>query len=225
MAVVIKFDLHPSLCQRNPQETTLGKKIIQNSIELIDEIGFESFNFKKLAQRINSTEASIYRYFENKHLLLLFLVSWYWEWVNYLIDFNTMNIKDPKEKLKIAIKNIINASIENQMISYVNEHILHRIVISEGSKAYHTKSIDSENKDGLFINYKCLAEKIMHFVKEIDPKFPYPRTLASNLLEMANNQIYFALHLPRLTDIKIKDENYESVNKMMQFFAFGLLSK
>ena len=50
------------------------------------EIGFESFTFKKLAAKIESTEASVYRYFENKHKLLIYLVSWYWNWVEYRLD-------------------------------------------------------------------------------------------------------------------------------------------
>ncbi|MEM8909339.1 MAG: TetR family transcriptional regulator, partial [Bacteroidota bacterium] len=69
MAVGIKISLNERLYLRDPQETALGQKIIKHSILLIDEIGFEAFNFKKLAQQMDSTEASVYRYFENKHHL------------------------------------------------------------------------------------------------------------------------------------------------------------
>ena len=80
MAIGIKISLNDRLYIRDPQGTTLGQKIIKHSILLIDKIGFEAFNFKKLANYMSSTEASVYRYFENKHLLLIYLVSWYWEW-------------------------------------------------------------------------------------------------------------------------------------------------
>ena len=86
MAIGIKITLNKKLYLRDPQDSSLGKRIIKHSILLIDEIGFESFNFKKLAIQMESTEASVYRYFENKHMLLIYLVSWYWEWVSYLID-------------------------------------------------------------------------------------------------------------------------------------------
>ena len=33
---------------RNPQATSLGKRLIENSIILFDELGFEQFTFKKL---------------------------------------------------------------------------------------------------------------------------------------------------------------------------------
>jgi AcrR family transcriptional regulator len=78
---------------KDPETTDLGKRIIENSIKLIDELGFDSFNFKKLASSIDSTEASIYRYFENKNKLLFYLISWYWSWVKYNIDYKTHTLK------------------------------------------------------------------------------------------------------------------------------------
>ena len=225
MAIGIKIVLNEGLYLRDPQETNLGKNIIRNSILLIDDIGFEDFNFKKLAIEMDSTEASVYRYFENKHMLLLYLVSWYWEWVSYLIDYNTHNIDDPKKCLRIVIKTIVNASVEFPAIDYVNESVLHRLVIAEGTKAYHTKSVDEENKTGFFINYKKLSEKISKVILRLNPKFPYPRALASNLFEMANNHIYFAQHLPRLTDVKVKRNDFSQVETMLDYFAFAILKK
>ncbi len=225
MAIGIKISLNEKLYLRDPQETSLGKKLIKESIILIDDIGFEAFNFKKVAKEMGSTEASVYRYFENKHFLLIYLVSWYWEWVNYLIDIHVMNIEDPKRRLKIIIETLVYASKDNPSIDYVNESVLHRLIIAEGTKAYHTKEVDKENTDGFFINYKKLCTKVASVINEINPKFPYPHTLASNLFEMANNHIYFAQHLPTLTDVTVKDENFEEVEKMLEYFAFTLLSK
>ena len=223
MAIGIKISLNEGLYLRDPQETSLGQNIIRHSILLIDKLGFEAFNFKKLAVEMGSTEASVYRYFENKHMLLLYLVSWYWEWVNYLIEINTMNIDDPKRRLKIIIDTFVYASRENPSIEYVNESVLHRVVIADGTKAYHTKSVDEENREGFFLNYKKLSEKVADVISELNPKFPYPHTLASTLFEMANNHIYFAQHLPRLTDVKVKDMDFDEVEKMLEYFAFSLL--
>ncbi len=225
MSIAIKIQLNEKLYLRDPQETSLGKNLIRQSILLIDKIGFEAFNFKKLAKEMNSTEASIYRYFTNKHLLLLYLVSWYWEWVSYSITVNTMNIIDPKRKLTIIIGTFVDASRENPAIEYVNESVLHRVVIAEGTKSYHTKEVDKENNFGLFTNYNKLVHQVANVITELCSDFPYPRALASNLFEMANNHIYFAQHLPKLTDVKVKDENFEEVNKMLEHFAFSLLCK
>ena len=124
----IKFKLNESLYNRDPQDTDLGRKIIKHSIELMDEIGFEAFTFKKLAHRISSTEKSVYRYFENKHFLLLFLTSWYWEWVHYLISSNTRAIQDPRKQLDVVIENIVYATSENLLTTYVNEIFIYSFI-------------------------------------------------------------------------------------------------
>lgn len=225
MSVDIKLNLNAKLSLREPQETDLGRKIISQSIVLIEKIGFEEFTFKKLAKEIKSTEASIYRYFENKHLLLLYIMSWYWEWVNYVIDINWKNIKDDNEKLSIAIAAIADASLDEYTPSYINMKLLHHIVITESAKAYHTKLVDKENKKGLFLTYKKLAEKLVTVVLKLNPKYPYPRVLASTLLEMANSQVFFSQHLNRLTDIKVEREDYSELKTVMEHFAFSLIQK
>ena len=224
MSIEIKISLNNGLYLKEPQDSKLGRNIIKHSILLIDKFGFESFTFKKLAEEINSTEASIYRYFENKHLLLLFLVNWYWEWVSYLIGINTINVEDPKKKLKIVIHSFVYASKENPSVTYVNESKLHRIVISEGNKTYHTKEVDNENSKGFFKSYKDLAESVSNVINEINPAFKYPFSLATNLFEMSNNHIFFAKHLPRLTDISVEKNEVDEVESMLNYFADKLLS-
>ncbi len=223
MAVNISISLNPGLYLKDPQQSELGKRIIKHSILLIEEIGFEQFNFKKLAEEMKSTEASIYRYFENKHLLLTYLVSWYWEWLNYMIQIKTFNIDDPKRKLEVIIHTFVLMSEENPAIEYVNESSLHNLVIAESTKVYHTKGVDEENNKGFFINYKEMVSSVADVILEIKPDFPYPHALASNLFEMTNTHFYFADHLPRLTDIDNKAGQKEEVEKMLLFFIAKLL--
>ncbi|HBY69084.1 MAG TPA: TetR family transcriptional regulator, partial [Flavobacteriaceae bacterium] len=85
----LQIRVNENLYLKDPESSSLGKKIIENSIILIEEIGFEGFTFKKLGDRIQSPEASIYRYFENKHKLLLYLTSWYWSWKEYQLVIKT----------------------------------------------------------------------------------------------------------------------------------------
>jgi len=220
----IKFDLNKSLYNKDPQESNLGKRILEFSIILINEIGFEAFNFKKLAKEIGSAEKSIYRYFENKHFLLLFLTSWYWEWVYYLIFINIKNIENPKKKLEIAIDNLVRATSENPMNKYINENLLHKVVINEGGKAYHVNAIDEENKAGLFLSYKKLVKVVADIISDINPTFKYKTSLASNLFEMANNQIYFAEHLPKLSSIKNGENQNEDLITMLNLFSKKILT-
>lgn len=143
-------NIHNGLCLRDPKETTLGQSILKYSIILIDELGFEHFTFKKLATRINSTEASIYRYFENKHLLLVYLSNWYWEYMYVNIQSKTEHITSPTEKLKIAIAGILDSMMKNDEISYIDEDILHSIMVSQADKVYRIKEVTEENKNGFF---------------------------------------------------------------------------
>ena len=223
MSVTIRMDLAEGLYVKEPQDSELGRKILQHAILLIDDLGFESFTFKKLAQEIASTEASIYRYFENKHMLLLYLVSWYWEWVGYLIEINTRNVEDPRTKLRTIIHSFVSASLENPNVYFVNESILHDVIIAEGTKAYHTKEVDKENARGFFASYKNLALMVSKVISEVDTGFKYPFALASNLFEMSNNQIYFAKHLPRLTDVSQADDEFRAVEEMLIYFVDRLL--
>lgn len=206
MFLITNFSIPQGLSIRDPLQSDLGRSILTNSVILMDKIGFESFTFKKLAEKMGSNEASIYRYFENKHFVLLYLVVWYWNWVSYLIDYNSKNITDPNLKLDLIIDNYVDATKENLSVEFINEKILHRVMISESSKSYHTKNIDEENKQGFYLSYKALIQKVADVILEIDPKFPYPHSFASNLFEMANNEIFFAEHLPRLTYVKVKNE-------------------
>jgi len=160
MGVNISISLNPGLYLKDPQQSELGKRIIKHSILMVNELGFEIFNFKKLAEEMKSTEASIYRYFENKHLLLIYLVSWYWEWLNYMIQIKTFNIEDPKKKLEIILHTFVSISEENPTIDYVNESALHKVVIAESTKAYHTKGVDEENNKGFFLNYKEIVTTV-----------------------------------------------------------------
>ena len=135
MFLITNFSIPPGLSIRDPLQSDLGRSILTNSVILMDQIGFESFTFKKLAEKMGSNEASIYRYFENKHFVLLYLVVWYWNWVSYLIDYNSKNITDPNLKLDLIIDNFVDATKENPSIEFINEKILHRVMISESSKS------------------------------------------------------------------------------------------
>lgn len=222
----INLKINENIFKKDPQSTDLGRRILQHSILLIDEIGLERFTFGKLAKQIESTEASIYRYFDNKHLLFVYLLNWYWEWMKFRIDYNTMNIDDPIRKLEITLNVIVDTARRDASVDFIDEDILHQIVVSEGTKGYHTKSIDEENKYGYFLSYKTLCLKIAENILAINPTFKYPRSLASTLIETANNSIYFAKHLPRLTDIKSSSPDFtDHVIDLLKNLAFGTINQ
>lgn len=215
---VISIVIGEKYYNKDPQSSDLGRSIVSSAIELLDELGFEQFTFKKLAERINSTEASIYRYFENKLKLLVYLTTWYWAWIEYMIDFKTYHIEDSQEKLKVILK-IISHEDENKGafdLDGLNLKALRRVVDTESDKTYLTKQVDEINKEGLFKGYKSLCHKIALVVQEINPDYLYSHALVSTVLEASHQQAFFALHLPSLTEIK-KDVDLSIENQVYDF--------
>lgn len=208
MKLQLQIQMNEALFLRNPEGSELGRNILHHSIQLIYKTGFEAFTFKKLADVIGTTEAGIYRYFENKHKLLLYLTSWYWGWLEYQISFHTNNMKDPALKLKKVIKLLASAAADDEQTSYINESLLHQIIIAEGSKAYLTKQVKEDNKQQFFKPYKDLCAVVGKIISECSPKYKYPKSLASTIIEMAHFQNFFMNHLPSLTDFgKTKEES------------------
>lgn len=214
-----------NLYVRDPQDTELGRRMIQESIVMIDEMGFESFTFKKLAQRIDSTEASVYRYFENKHRLLVYIIAWYWNWLEYQIDFNTQNIEDPVKRLQVAIHIIARKKLRDESFPQIDEEALYRIVISESDKTYLTRQVDEDNREGLFRGFKSLCKKIASYVHEINPEFRHSHSLVSTVLEAAHQQLFFAMHLPSLTDLSCEEGNLHDQNEVfLKEMVFNTIS-
>ena len=203
----LKIKVSEGLFQIDPSTSKLGKKIIFNSVEMIAELGFEKFTFKKLGEAIGSPEASIYRYFKNKNQLLSYLISWYWGWMEYRLVFETNNIPSPDIRLEKSIALISPNTKENVCIEDIEIKKLHQIIISESVKSYLTKDVDKANKEGAFLNYKQFVERISKIIKEINPNYKYPQMLLTTIIEGAHLQVFFGDHLPRLTN-KQKSPNY-----------------
>lgn len=224
MKLQLQIKMNEALFIRNPELSELGKNIIQHSVLLIEKSGFEAFTFKKLAEEIGTTEASIYRYFENKHKLLVYLTAWYWGWLEFQINYHTNNIKDPVVKLKRVINLLATTVDDDELTGYVNEGLLHQIIISEGSKAYLTKQVGEDNKLQFFRPYKDLCALISIIILECSPKYKYPKSLASTIIEMAHFQNFFMYNLPSLTDFGKKKEEADIIS-FLNDLVFSSLKK
>lgn len=196
----IKIQINSKIFVKDPETSALGKKIIENSIILINEIGFEEFTFKKLGELIGSNESSIYRYFENKHKLLVYLSCWYWTWMEYRLVFSTNNISDPLEKLTKAIQIVTEKIEDDQSTTHINESILNQIIIQEFTKTLHTKEVDEENREGFFLIYKRVNARIVSMVEAVNPDYPYAKSLVSSILEGASHQHFLMNHLKTITN-------------------------
>lgn len=196
----IIITVNEKLYVKNPETSDLGKKIIENSILLIEEIGFEHFTFKKLGEKISSNESSIYRYFESKQKLLLYLSSWYWGWIEYKLVFATNNIENPLEKLKKAITIVTEKIEDDSTTSHINESILNKIIIAEYIKTLLTKEIDDENKEGFFLTYKRVINRIVDMIQSVNSNYEFPKSLASSIVDGAMHQHFLKNHLKTITN-------------------------
>jgi AcrR family transcriptional regulator len=199
----IKISINDKIFIKDPETSDLGKKIIEQSIILIEEMGFEHFTFKKLGEKIGSNESSIYRYFENKHKLLVYLTSWYWGWIEYKLAFSTNNITNLEEKLKIAIA-IVTEKIEDDLSTkHIDESLLHKIMVAEFTKTLLTKEVEEENKEGYFLVFKRVIYRIAEIIEEINPDYTFSKSLASTIVQGALSQFFMSEHLKTITNCNL----------------------
>lgn len=201
MKVNISFSVNEKLFKKNPEESLIGKEIVSNSIELIKTLGIENFTFRKLGAKINHTEATIYRYFENKQMLLLYIVNWYWLYIDFLIDFKIQNQDDPKQKIKEIIAVFSQNLSHSILTSSYDLSSIFQIINREGNKVYLHTEVKEINEFQLYKPYKDLCVKIAKVFIEYNPNYLYSHSLASTLIESSHLQIFFTENLPRLTDV------------------------
>lgn len=218
----IKFDINANIFLRNPESSKIGRLMVKKAIDLIYELGFEQFTFKKLAIEINSTEATIYRYFENKHRILLYILNWYWSYMEFLVTFKLENVADKKERLKIIVHLLTHELGESNSQFDYNKKFLNQIVIVESSKVYLVKDVIEINKNQVFKPYKDLCAKIAEVISEYNSNYKYPRSLSTTLIETSHHQQYFSENLPKLTDVSEKNK-LEFANQFIEDLLFKAL--
>lgn len=202
----IRIEVNPKIYLKNPQSSELGKKIISQGLHLIDDMGLEQFTFGKLAKKLKTTESSIYRYFENKHKILQYVTNWFWAYQEYRVVFATNNMTDVNRKLQRAFDVLCNPFENEKEVQGLPVQCLFRVLINESPKAYLVKSVDESNKEGVYKSFKSLVSRLSELAKEINPSYPYPHSLMSTLMESIHHQMYFAEHLPRLSDFEYSEK-------------------
>lgn len=200
MEVYIQLPVNRKLFIRDPESTDLGRRMLAESIRFIHQYGFEEFTFKKLASSIGTTEATIYRYFENKHRLLIYIVDWYWSWLHYLCIEKTRKTSDPAQRIRKIIRILTNGEAEGVSFRHIDKNLLKGIVISEGSKAWLTRHVVQDNRDKLFKPYKDLCGFVAGIFLEYRPRYRYSRSLATTVVKMSHTLNFYTMNLPSLTD-------------------------
>jgi len=208
---------------KDPMSSALGEDIIEHAILMLDLLGYEAFTFRKLAERIGTTEASVYRYFRSKHRLLLYLTAWYWSWMEYRLQLATANVPSAEERLRRALQEVTQRIRKDEATPRIDEAALYRVVVAESPKAYLHADIDAENREGIFRPYKRLCRAVADLILEVNPAYPYPVALVSTVIESSHIQKHFAEHLPSLTEVTRGDAD-ESTTAFLTDLVFRAIA-
>lgn len=217
-SVRVTLPMDETLYLKDPTSSELGRQILAHGVLLIDEIGFEAFTFRKLAQRIGTTEPTVYRYFRNKHGLLLYVTSWYWKQMEYRLLLATSNVVAPAERLRLALRELTHLSATKGSALPIDDVALNRVVIAESSKTYLIRECSEENRSGLYQSYGRVCRAVAGIISEINPEYRYPVALVSTVVEMSRLQKFFAERMPDFTDIK-----HQSIDSSTTAFLTGMV--
>lgn len=212
----IEIKVSETLYKKDPKTSRLGKSIIFHSVILIEEIGIDAFTFKKLSDKISTTEASVYRYFENKYKLLMYLISWYLKFLEHKLVFTISNFETNEDKLKFALKIIIRN--EDLNLPEINVVSLQKILIFESNKAMLLRQLGDSEKN--FEAYNKLCNRIASIIKDINPEYKYPDSFASLLIE----GIYHQKLLRHRNEELCNTENYIDIEDFFYNLAIKTIS-
>lgn len=210
----------PTLHLRDPGTSVVGERILSEGLALMNELGLEVFTFKKLAERAECTEATIYKYFPNKQRLLQYYFQLYWMWLDTHCQQEGRLLPDAWERLQGDIRSLCGLWSKDAMAAQLDPVDLRALVIVEGSKSFLHRNVDEDNKLKLFQPYKDLCSHLSAELKACDRKCKHPRTFATTLIEMAHSLEFAMEHLPALTELSAGRSH-----KKLSEFLIGLTSR
>ena len=214
MTAMIKISVDKHFYIRDPLETKLGQNILTEGIALMQKLGYDQFTFKKLALEMSSTEASVYRYFESKSQFLQYLVCWYWNWLDFLIQYRIHNVKDDKRRLLEAIHVLTQSDEDDPATEFIDEAALHRIIIAESARVYLTRQMNTSIRSDIFKGYGVLVNRISDLIRKVRPKYRFSHQLAMTMITTIHQQM---LHQDIGTAYDGKKEKSKNRTPIVQF--------
>jgi len=219
------FTLNSDLYIKDPTSSVAGRKVLAAGAQLILETGLEAFTAKKLAAAAGITEATVYKYFANKHRLLQYYFQLYWTWLEQQVKVFTAIEMDPHQKLVKAVRVISNTPSVAADPGVITKQVLLELVINEGSKAYHHVQVDEDNAKLFFAPYKSITALLANMIITVQPAEKYPLALATTIIEMSHSLKYYTKHLPALTDFPNETDQVKLDDFLLQLLFNSLKIK
>ena len=99
---------------RSEQEVQkVREEILDKTLELINEVGYENFTMRKLANKLNMTATPIYQYYKNKDELYLAALTQGFETLYKVAEQARDKGNDPMERLRFVIRDVILFGLEH----------------------------------------------------------------------------------------------------------------
>jgi ribosomal protein S7 len=114
--------------------------------------------------------------------------------------FSTNNIENPIEKLRKAIAIVTEKIEDDSSTEHINESLLNKIIIAEFTKTLLTKEVDEENKEGFFLIYKRVINRLVQMIEAVNSDYTFSKSLASSIVEGALHQHFLKNHLKTITN-------------------------
>jgi AcrR family transcriptional regulator len=198
----IRIKIPSPVYLKDPETSELGRQIVRMGLEKLHDIGYEQFTFKKLAECIGSPESSVYRYFENKHRLLVYLLNWYWSWQEYRVTFGISNVSDAKAQLERAIEILNTLPDSDEIHDGLSLQMLFRLAEQESSRVFLHHETPGVERAVFFEGYRRLCSRLTKLVTQIRPEYPYPKALVTTVLDAIHLQPLYARELQHITDLE-----------------------
>ena len=100
--------------------------------------------------------------------------------MDYKIVLKTSNLNNAKDKIKKAVELLVDDVKQDSDFSFINEILLHRIIITESSKVYHNKDVDDENEKGFYKTYKQVVQRVSDFILDFNSKVNIQKVCLEN---------------------------------------------
>jgi len=220
MSLSLNIHINNKLFLKDPGSSETGKKILEAAVKQITLQGIEHVTFKRLAEAADTVESTVYRYFENKHNLLVYLSAWYWACMEYCLEYETMQPVPAEQQVRKAIDLMAGCCKPDIRMEVSSLDELRELMICEHAKVYMTHEVAEENKDGYFYYMKSFAGKLSRLIQEMNPEYPHARSLAFTMMIALHQQLYVSKNLPSLSSCgKGNDQRKEAAD-----FTFSLLT-
>lgn len=219
VATSLRVSLPSSMSLRDPEGSELGRRIVAASIQLLDSIGFEEFTFRKLGGEIGSPEASVYRYFSDKAMLVRYLEAWYWTWLDFRFRQRSRTLIDSRQRLDAALLVLAESGSYDPTFFHIDEAALHRVVVREARKAYGLEKARGAKKTKKLPPMSIFHESLAQVIAEYSPGYKYPRALALGIITSLHAYMFFGANSPLALEIDPQEE----VTSVLEFLR-GLTS-